>query len=176
MLPQSTAQPRRTPSRYVTRREEPAPSHSGNLTAAGVLGLIDTLAVMERRGPITTGMRQAGRDFRALFARPTRSVACPDLSRPREIAAQSRGWAGRAHRGRSRGSLARDPGGRWSRLARGLVPRGVVGWGQSLKEWALERGWSGRRVSQEAASGIWIAALGVFEIRFGERTCYNSIL
>jgi hypothetical protein len=29
------------------------------------LGLIDTLAVMERRSPITTGMRQAGRYFRA---------------------------------------------------------------------------------------------------------------
>jgi len=51
----------------------------------------------------------------------------------------------------------------------GLCLGGVVGWGQSLKEWALERGWSGRRVSQEAASGIWIAALGVFEIRFGVR-------
>src|ERR1041384_993118 len=29
---------------------------------------IDTLAVMERRGSITAGMRQAGEDFRARFA------------------------------------------------------------------------------------------------------------
>jgi len=29
---------------------------------------VDTLAVMERRGSITGGMRQAGEDFRARFA------------------------------------------------------------------------------------------------------------
>src|SRR6059058_6096652 len=29
---------------------------------------VDTLAVMERRGSITAGMRQAGEDFRARFA------------------------------------------------------------------------------------------------------------
>ncbi len=39
----------------------------------------------------------------------------------------------------------------------------VVGWERSLKEWALEQGWAGRRVSQEAASGILIAALGALE-------------
>ena len=43
----------------------------------------------------------------------------------------------------------------------------VVGWERSLKEWALEQGWSGRRVSQEAASGILIAALGALEAHFG---------
>jgi hypothetical protein len=42
----------------------------------------------------------------------------------------------------------------------------VLGWESSLKEWALERGWSGRRVSQEAASGILIAALGALEAHF----------
>ena len=30
---------------------------------------VDTLAAMERRGSITAGMRQAGEDFRARFAR-----------------------------------------------------------------------------------------------------------
>jgi hypothetical protein len=35
-----------------------------------------------------------------------------------------------------------------------------------LKEWALEQGWSGRRVSQEAASGILVAALGALETHF----------
>ena len=39
----------------------------------------------------------------------------------------------------------------------------VLGWQQSLKEWAIEQGWSGRRVSPEAASGILIAALGALE-------------
>jgi hypothetical protein len=42
----------------------------------------------------------------------------------------------------------------------------VLGWERSLKEWALEQGWSGRRVSQETASGILIAALGVLESHF----------
>ena len=43
---------------------------------------IDTLAVMERRGSITAGMRQAGEDFRARFTTaqldPLRAI---DLSR-----------------------------------------------------------------------------------------------
>jgi hypothetical protein len=39
----------------------------------------------------------------------------------------------------------------------------VLGWQKSLKEWAIEQGWSGRRVSPEAASGILIAALGALE-------------
>ena len=43
----------------------------------------------------------------------------------------------------------------------------VLGWERSLKEWALEQGWNGRRVSQEAASGIFIAALGALEAHFG---------
>ena len=46
----------------------------------------------------------------------------------------------------------------------------VVGWGRSLKEWALEQGWSGRRVSQEAASGILIAALGALEAHYRHGT------
>ena len=52
----------------------------------------------------------------------------------------------------------------------------VVGWERSLKEWALEQGWNGRRVSQEAASGILIAALGALEGHFGiARDCDTSI-
>jgi hypothetical protein len=39
----------------------------------------------------------------------------------------------------------------------------VVGCESSLKEWALEQGWNGRRVSQETASGILIAALAILE-------------
>src|SRR5712691_5345895 len=45
---------------------------------------VDTLALMERRGSITAGMRQAGEDFRARFAvaqlDPLRAL---DLSHPR---------------------------------------------------------------------------------------------
>jgi hypothetical protein len=132
---------------------------------------VDTLATMERRGSITTGMRQAGEDFRARFAVAQLDPLCAlDLSRPKE-------------RGAARFRTADGPGSRiegareavWRAiLAAGGIgsPAGsclwhVVGWEQSLKEWALERGWSGRRVSQEAASGILIAALGALEMHFG---------
>ena len=43
----------------------------------------------------------------------------------------------------------------------------VLGWERPVKEWALEQGWSGRRVSQEAASGILVAALGALESHLG---------
>ncbi|HTT78942.1 MAG TPA: hypothetical protein VMF86_04615, partial [Stellaceae bacterium] len=42
----------------------------------------------------------------------------------------------------------------------------VLGWQRTVKEWALEQGWAGRRVSQEAASGILVAALGALETHF----------
>ncbi|MBV9858739.1 MAG: hypothetical protein JO038_01335 [Alphaproteobacteria bacterium] len=45
----------------------------------------------------------------------------------------------------------------------------VLGWERSLKEWALEQGWSGRRVSQEAASGILVAALGALQAQISRR-------
>jgi hypothetical protein len=131
---------------------------------------VDTLAVMERRGSITGGMRQAGEDFRARFAvAQLDPLRAPDLSRPRE-------------RGASRFKLdepgmriegAREAVWRAIRAVGGSgSPAGsclwhVVGSEQSLKEWALEQGWSGRRVSQETASGILIAALGALEMHFG---------
>ena len=43
----------------------------------------------------------------------------------------------------------------------------MIGWQLPVKEWALGQGWSGRRVSQEAASGILIAALGALESHLG---------
>jgi hypothetical protein len=42
----------------------------------------------------------------------------------------------------------------------------VIGWERSIKEWALEQGWNGRRISQEAASGILISALGALEAHY----------
>jgi hypothetical protein len=42
----------------------------------------------------------------------------------------------------------------------------VVGWERSLKEWAHDQGWSGRRVSQESASGILIAVLGALDAHY----------
>src|SRR5438132_14428414 len=141
---------------------------------------VDTLAAMERRGSITTGMRQAGEDFRARFAvAQLDPLRAPDLSRPRES-------------GASRSRAAEGPGLRIE-AAREEVwraiqavggpgsPAGsclwhVVGWERSLKEWALHQGWNGRRVSQEAASGILIAALGALEMHFDtKKGCDNGI-
>ena len=134
---------------------------------------VDTLATMERRGSITAAMRRAGEDFRARFATahldPLRAL---DYARLRE--------------GGGRGTRGEEPGLRvenartavWRAvLAVGgpASPGGsclwhVVGWERSLKEWALGQGWSGRRVSQEAASGILIAALGALEAHFHSGT------
>jgi hypothetical protein len=133
---------------------------------------VDTLAVMERRGSITASMRQAGEDFRARFAiaqlDPLRAL---DYSRPRD------GGAARRNRGEEPGMRvegARSAVWRAVLAVGGLGSPGgsclwhVVGWERSLKEWALQQGWSGRRVSQEAASGILIAALGALEAHYGQ--------
>jgi len=132
--------------------------------------VVDTLAVMERRGSITPAMRQAGEEFRRRFAQaqldPLRALD------PSRMALGDR-------------PARRDPDGPGLRAeaARGAVWRAVlavggiaspagsclwhvVGWECSLKEWAQGQGWSGRRVSQEAASGILIAALGALENHF----------
>ena len=131
---------------------------------------VDTLAVMERRGTITVGMRQAGEDFRARF-----KAAQLDPLRAFDIS--------RAMTGRDSGAAFRqEPGSRienaraavWRAILAvgGLGSAGgsclwhVLGWERSLKEWALEQGWRGRRVSQEAASGILIASLGAHEAHF----------
>jgi hypothetical protein len=132
---------------------------------------VDTLAVMERRGTITAGMRQAGEDFRARFKTaqldPLRAF---DISRP--MTGRDSSAAFREQQPGSRIENARDAvwrailamGGPGS--AGGSCLWHVLGWERSLKEWALEQGWSGRRVSQEAASGILIAALGALEAHF----------
>ncbi|MGH7044957.1 MAG: DUF6456 domain-containing protein [Stellaceae bacterium] len=147
----------------VEQLDRPIADDSGH--AASPYRAVDILALMERRGAITSAMRQAGDDFRARFAvaqlDPLRAL---DYSRPRDGSA-----AASRRRGEEPGSRAEGARDRVWRaiLAVGGIgsPAGsclwhVVGWERSLKEWALEQGWSGRRVSQEAASGILIAALG----------------
>jgi hypothetical protein len=165
-----------TPERHrhdlVEQLERPIADYSGR--PARPYRAVDTLATMERRGSITPGMRQAGEDFRVRFATaqldPLRAF---DLSRPRTG-------------NRSRSGAGEEPGLRienaraavWRAILAvgGLGSAGgscvwhVLGWERSLKEWALEQGWSGRRVSQEAASGILIAALGTLEAHLSDRT------
>ena len=157
----------------VERLDRPIADDSGH--SARPYRAIDTLATMQRRGSITAGMRQAAEDFRARFLMahldPLRAL---DYSRPRDGTRRSEG------RGESglRMESARE------HVWRAIVAVGgpgspggsclwhVVGWERSLKEWAIEQGWNGRRVSQEAASGILIAALGALETHYrggGER-------
>jgi hypothetical protein len=134
---------------------------------------LDTLAIMERRGSITAGMRQAGEDFRARFATahldPLRSL---DISRlrlgDRPSCAVDEGPGERIEAARDAVWRAIQSVGGLSSPAGSCVWH-VIGLECSLKAWAIERGWSGRRVSQEAASGILIAALGALEAHFGNR-------
>lgn len=131
---------------------------------------VDTLAVMERRGSITPGMRQAGEDFRARFKTaqldPLRAF---DISQP-----MGSRDSNAAFRNEPSSQIERAREAVWRAILAvgGLGSAGgsclwhVLGWERSLKEWALEQGWRGRRVSQEAAAGILIAALGALEAHF----------
>jgi len=132
--------------------------------------VVDTLTIMERRGSITASMRQAGEDFRDRFALaqldPLRAL---DLSR---LSLGDKPTRRGDHAPGLRVEAARTAVWRAIRAVGGIAsPAGsclwhVVGWERSLKEWAQEQGWAGRRVSQESASGILIAALGALEAHF----------
>src|SRR5581483_3231777 len=131
---------------------------------------LDILTSMERRGAITPGMRQAGEDFRASFAvaqlDPLRAL---DLRLLRTAEASLRterdgpGLRVEAAR-RAVWQALRAVGGIGSPAGSCLWH--VLGWQCSVKEWAMQQGWSGRRVNQVAAGGILIAALGTLEGHF----------
>ena len=167
-----------TPERHnhgvIERLERPISDNSGRLSRP--YRFVDTLAVMERRGSITPGMRHAGEDFRDRFAiAQLDPLKAFDISRPRiGDGAGFRSWKEPG----SRIEAAREVVWRAIMAVGGLGSAGgscvwhVLGWQQSLKEWALEQGWNGRRVSQEAASGILIASLGALEAHFTQvRNC-----
>ncbi len=132
---------------------------------------VDTLTIMERRGSITAAMRQAGEDFRARFAvaqlDPLRAVDLSQLRLGERGVRPDRDGPG------LRIEAARDAVWRTIQAVGGIAsPAGsclwhVVGWECSVKQWALGQGWNGRRVSQEAAAGILIAALGALAAHFG---------
>jgi hypothetical protein len=131
---------------------------------------VDTLAMMQRRGSITAGMRQAGEDFRARFATaqldPLRAFDLSHLrSGERSPPPDRDGPALRIEAARTAVWRAIQTVGGIASPA-GSCLWHVLGWERSLKEWALQQGWSGRRVSQESASGILIAGLGALESHF----------
>ena len=162
--------PERSNHGIVERLERTISDTSGR--PARPYRFVDTLAVMERRGSITAGMRQAGEDFRDCFAvAQLDPLSAFDISRPK---IGSRSGFRSAEEPGSRIENARRVVWRATLAVGGLGSAGgsciwhVVGWQQSLKEWALEQGWNGRRVSQEAASGILIASLGTLEAHFAQ--------
>jgi hypothetical protein len=134
---------------------------------------IDTLAIMEGRGSITPAMRQAGEDFRARFTvaqlDPLRALDPSHLRiaelgpRPEKEAIGPRIEAAR----RSVWRALQAVGGIGSPAGSCLWH--VLGWERTLREWAQEQGWNGRRIKPESAAGILIAALGALESHLGDR-------
>lgn len=164
-----------TPERLRHGSVEPVPRPIADAAGrpARPYRAIDTLAIMEGRGSITPAMRQAGEDFRARFAvaqlDPLRAHD-PSHLRIAELGPQldkaAPGIRIEAARRQVWGAL-RAVGGVGSPAGSCLWH--VLGWERSLREWAQEQGWSGRRVSPEAAAGILIAALGALESHLGGR-------
>ncbi len=128
--------------------------------------VVDTLLAMQRRRSITPAMRQAGEDFRALFATAALdSLRVPDLARVpqglrevpltlRQAEARKKVWQAL----QALGGMASPAGSCvWH----------VIGCEWSLKEWALREGWGGRPLGQETAAGILIGALGVLQSHYG---------
>jgi Domain of unknown function (DUF6456) len=160
-----------TPERYrhgaIVRLQQPISDAAGAI--ARPRRAVDTLLTMERRGSITAAMRQAGQEFRRHFALaqldPLRAL---DWSKPR----QSGTVANRGAETGARIENAREFVWRAIRAVGGPSSPGgsclwhVVGWECSLKDWALGQGWAGRRVSEESASGILIAALGALDAHY----------
>jgi hypothetical protein len=116
-------------------------------------------------------MRQAGEDFRARFA--TAQLDPLRAFDPSRLRSGERSPRPDRDGPALRIEAARTAVWRAIQAVGGIAsPAGsclwhVLGWERSLKEWALQQGWSGRRVSQESASGILIAGLGALESHFG---------
>lgn len=125
---------------------------------------LDPVEALLRRGAITPEMARAAEDFRVRFA-----TSQLDPFRALE-------WSRMRSRtpGRQPGADETDPNiesarrETWRALqAVGGIssPAGsclwhVIGWQQSLREWAREQGWNGHRINADQASGVLIAALG----------------
>jgi hypothetical protein len=127
---------------------------------------IDILELLERRGVITSGMWMAGNRFRAIFyAAQLDPLKAADMARP--IISGNRAPDVMNKTEKARESIWRAVlavGGLHS--AGGSCLWHVIGWERTLKEWALQTGWNGKRVSQDAARGILIATLGTLEAHY----------
>ncbi len=126
----------------------------------------DTLEHMLAKATITPAMHQAATDFRALFAvahleplRATNWERLPDGMRDmpvslRQAEARKKIWLAL----KALGGMASPAGSCvWH----------VVGCEWTVKDWALSRGWNGRPLRLETASGILVGSLGMLQGHFG---------
>ncbi len=122
---------------------------------------IDILAAMERRGAISPEMRQVGEEFQELFRRAQLDpLKAADHSRPFVSGSLRSEMSYRVHGARESVWRAVLKLGGFGSPGASCVWH-VLGWGMSLKEWATEQGWRGKRVSTDAAPMVLITALGV---------------
>ena len=121
---------------------------------------VDTLGKMLNAGTISLEMHDAARDFQAVFIvanlDPLRAVPIlrvPCTGRELDLSERQLDARRRVHEAmQALGGLSSPAGScLWH----------VVGLQRSVREWAIQRGWSGRAVDQKQAQGILIAALGV---------------
>ena len=131
--------------------------------SGGRLRSIDVLHHLHQSGTIDDALLAAGRAFEATFR-----LAALDPLRAASLERVA-GTAG-LDSGDARLAARRRLGHALDALGGLASPAGscawhVLGLGESLRAWALGRGWQGRALRQEAAQGILVAALGVLARR-----------
>ncbi|HEY1505942.1 MAG TPA: hypothetical protein VGF92_16675 [Stellaceae bacterium] len=127
---------------------------------------VDTLTAMLRKRTITPAMYQAGEDFHALFmTAQLESLRAADLHRLPDGMRELNITLRQAEARKEIWRILKGLGGAASPA--GSCVWHVVGSAVTLKEWALHHGWNGRVLSQEAASGVLIGALGALQAQFG---------
>lgn len=126
----------------------------------------DSLARMVRNGTISPAMQQAADDFRAIFRRAALDpLRAPDL---RRMPGGGQGLQLDDHHADARRKVARALD-----AAGGIASPGgsclwhVVGCEWTVRQWAARAGWGGRRLSEETAAGVLVAALGVLQALYG---------
>jgi hypothetical protein len=121
---------------------------------------VDTLGKMLRAGTITPEMHDAARDFQAAFIianldpiRALPMLRVPGTGREPDLSERQLDARRRVHKTLQALGGISSPAGScvWH----------VVGLQRSVREWAIRQGWRGRRVRQEQAQGILVAALGM---------------
>jgi hypothetical protein len=128
--------------------------------------LVDTLGRMLKAGTITHVMVDAGRTFeRQFILAQLDPLRAPDIRRvPGNGREPDPDDTTLGARRRVNGAL-QALGGHDGPL--GSVAWHVLGCGCSVRDWALRQGWGARRVRQEQAQGMLIAALDLLAGHYG---------